>query len=96
MIGVLGESFYKVNDKRFSCLRLSQDNIEEALRGLGLSILEFNLLPAEDREGNSVSDFEAVFHLVARKPSEWQIKQEFIQQQNQNKSLFIAYDFSAC
>lgn len=70
MIGVLGESFYKVNDKRFSCLRLSQDNIEEALRGLGLSILEFNLLPAEDREGNSVSDFEAVFHLVARKPSE--------------------------
>lgn len=70
MIGVLGESFYKVDEQLFSCLRLSQDNIEEALSGLGLSIQEFNILPAEDRENNSVSDFEAVFHLVARKPSE--------------------------
>ncbi|KTF74693.1 hypothetical protein cypCar_00017812 [Cyprinus carpio] len=70
MIGVLGESFYKVDDQPFSCLRLSRDNIEEALSGLGFSIHEFNLLPAEDRENNSVSDFEAVFHLVARKPSE--------------------------
>lgn len=70
MIGVLGESFYKVDEQLFSCLRLSRDNIEEALRGLGLSTQEFNMLPAEDRENNSVSDFEAVFHLVARKPSE--------------------------
>ncbi len=37
MIGVLGERFYKVDEQLFSCLRLSRDNIEEALRGLGLS-----------------------------------------------------------
>ncbi|KAK2908884.1 hypothetical protein QQF64_001120 [Cirrhinus molitorella] len=70
MIGVLGESFYKVDNQLFSCLRLSQDNIKEALSDLGLSIHEFTILPAEDRENNSVSDFEAVFHLVAKKPSE--------------------------
>ncbi|XP_043099776.1 nicotinamide N-methyltransferase [Puntigrus tetrazona] len=69
IIGVLGESFYKVDEQLFSCLRLSQNDIEEALAGLGFSIQEFNILPAENRE-NSVSDFEAVFHLVARKPSE--------------------------
>uniref|UniRef100_A0A8C1DIG9 Uncharacterized protein n=1 Tax=Cyprinus carpio carpio TaxID=630221 RepID=A0A8C1DIG9_CYPCA len=36
MIGVLGESFYKVDEQLFSCLGLSRDNIEEALSGLGL------------------------------------------------------------
>ncbi|KAI2668476.1 Nicotinamide N-methyltransferase [Labeo rohita] len=70
MIGVLGESFYKVDEQLFSCLRLSQDNIKEVLSGLGLSIHEFTILPAADRQNNAVSDFEAIFHLVARKPSE--------------------------
>lgn len=70
MVGVLGETYYKVDEQSFSCLRLSQYDIEEALRGLGLSIHEFNLLPVEDQKSNSVSDFEAVFHLVVRKPSE--------------------------
>ncbi|KAI7797481.1 nicotinamide N-methyltransferase [Triplophysa rosa] len=70
MIGVLGETFYKVNEQRFSCLRLNKHDIEEALQSSGLSLHEFNILPAEDREDNSVSDFEAVFHLTARKPSD--------------------------
>ncbi|XP_056110196.1 indolethylamine N-methyltransferase [Rhinichthys klamathensis goyatoka] len=55
MVGVLGETFYKVDEQSFSCLRLSQYDIEEALRGLGLSIHEFNLLPVEDQKSNSVS-----------------------------------------
>ncbi|XP_055068489.2 nicotinamide N-methyltransferase [Misgurnus anguillicaudatus] len=74
MIGVLGETFYKVNEQSFSCLKLSQRDIEEALRGAGFSIHEFNILPAEDPKSNSVSDFEAVFHLVANKSSELQTK----------------------
>lgn len=67
MVGVLGETFYKVNEQLFSCLKLSKHDIEEAFQGSGLSIHEFNILPAEDRENNFVSDFEAVFHLMATK-----------------------------
>ncbi|XP_051982565.1 nicotinamide N-methyltransferase [Xyrauchen texanus] len=67
MVGVLGETFYKVDEQLFSCLRLSQSNIEDALHGLGLSVHEFNILKAEDWENSSVSDFEAVFQLVAQK-----------------------------
>nr|XP_055068490.1 nicotinamide N-methyltransferase-like [Misgurnus anguillicaudatus] len=74
MIGVLGETFYKVNEQSFSCLTLSQRDIEEALRGAGFSIHEFNILPTEDPKSNSVSDFEAVFYLVANKSSELQTK----------------------
>ncbi|KAK9981024.1 hypothetical protein ABG768_000595 [Culter alburnus] len=70
MVGVLGETFYKVDEQPFSCLKLNRYDIEEALRGLGLSIHEFNILPADDQRNKSVSDFEAVFLLVARKPSD--------------------------
>lgn len=69
MVGVLGETFYKVDEQPFSCLKLNQYDIEEALRGLGLSIHEFNIQSADD-QNKSVSDFEAVFLLVARKPSD--------------------------
>lgn len=66
MVGVLSETFYKVDEQLFSCLSLKQNYIEEALKGFGFSIQEFNVLPAED-QNNSVSDFEAVFVLVATK-----------------------------
>ncbi|KAF7689576.1 nicotinamide N-methyltransferase [Silurus meridionalis] len=67
MIGVLGETFYSVNKTRFSCLSLSKANIEDVLRNLDVTVQEFNIFPAEDRENNKVSDFEAFFFLVALK-----------------------------
>uniref|UniRef100_A0AAY5EST0 Phenylethanolamine N-methyltransferase n=1 Tax=Electrophorus electricus TaxID=8005 RepID=A0AAY5EST0_ELEEL len=66
MVGVLGQTFYYVNEKRFSCLILSKTNIESILENLGFTIHEFNILPAQDRK-KIVSDFQAVFHLVALK-----------------------------
>ncbi|XP_062374531.1 nicotinamide N-methyltransferase [Sardina pilchardus] len=67
MIGVLGESFYTVAGQRFSCLRLTRSDIEETLRKLQLSILHFSMLENEAVEINHVSDYEAVFYLVALK-----------------------------
>lgn len=67
MVGVLGETFYYIDKIRFSCLQLSKANIEDALRTLDFTVQEFNIFPAQDRENNKVSDFEAIFHLVALK-----------------------------
>lgn len=69
MVGVLGETFYCVDKIRYSCLQLSKANVEDVLRSLDFTVQEFNILPAEDREDNKVSDFEAVFYLVALKPT---------------------------
>ncbi|KAK3510386.1 hypothetical protein QTP70_005857 [Hemibagrus guttatus] len=66
MVGVLGETFYFVDEIRFSCLRLSKENIEDVVSKLGFTVQEFNISPAEERE-NKVSDFEAFFVLVALK-----------------------------
>lgn len=67
MVGVLGETFYYVDKTYFSCLKLSRENIEEILRKLDFTVQEFNILPAQDRENNKVSDYEAIFFLVALK-----------------------------
>ncbi|XP_036393353.1 indolethylamine N-methyltransferase [Megalops cyprinoides] len=65
--GVLEETFYMVGQQRFSCLKLSQSFIEKTLRDLGFSIQQFNTLPAKHDGVNEVSDFDAIFHLVAQK-----------------------------
>lgn len=70
MVGVLGETFYYIDKIRFSCLQLSKANVEDVLRNLDFTVQEFNLFPAQNRENYEVSDFEAVFHLVALKPTE--------------------------
>ncbi|XP_048123908.1 nicotinamide N-methyltransferase isoform X2 [Alosa alosa] len=67
MIGALGESFYIVAGQRFSCLRLTRSNVEETLRKLEFSILDFNVFKNASVEIKHVSDFEAIFYLVALK-----------------------------
>uniref|UniRef100_A0A8C2ACS3 Zgc:64002 n=1 Tax=Cyprinus carpio TaxID=7962 RepID=A0A8C2ACS3_CYPCA len=49
MIGVLGESFYKVDEQLFSCLGLSRDNIEE-----GFCCCSFH--PSLFRQSSSVTN----------------------------------------
>ncbi|KAK3510797.1 hypothetical protein QTP70_022716 [Hemibagrus guttatus] len=66
MVGVLGESFYCVDEIRFSCLNLSKENIEDVVSKLGFTVQEFNISPAEEQE-NKVSDYDAFFVLVALK-----------------------------
>lgn len=67
MVGVLGETFYCVDEIRFSCLRLSKENIEDVVSKLGFTVQEFNIFSAQDQETNKVSDFEAFFVLAALK-----------------------------
>lgn len=67
MVGVLGETFYVVGGQRFSCLNLSQATIEEILKELGFSVTEFNVLSAPNRANDTISDYSAVFHLLADK-----------------------------
>ncbi|XP_036413034.1 indolethylamine N-methyltransferase-like [Colossoma macropomum] len=67
MVGVLEESFYCVNQTRFSCLQLSQESIEAELHNLGFTIQELNIFPSPEPENNVISDHKAVFHLVALK-----------------------------
>lgn len=70
MVGVLGETFYYVDRIRFSCLQLSKADIEDVLKKLDFTVQEFKILPAQDPENNKVSDFDAVFYLVALKSTE--------------------------
>lgn len=66
MVGVLGESFYMVNQTRFSCLPLSEQNVKECLKDVGFTVHEFEIFSGPKPE-NKVSDYEAAFHLVALK-----------------------------
>lgn len=67
MVGVLDETFYHIDKICFSCLQLSKADIEDSLRNLDFTVQEFDIFPTQDRENNKVSDFEAVFYLVALK-----------------------------
>ncbi|XP_067116837.1 nicotinamide N-methyltransferase [Osmerus mordax] len=69
MVGVLGETYYVVGGQRFSCLDLSQATVEGILKELGFSVTEFNVQSAPNRENDTVSDYSAVFHLMAVKSS---------------------------
>ncbi|KAG7315801.1 hypothetical protein KOW79_020667 [Hemibagrus wyckioides] len=66
MIGVLGESFYFVDEIHFSCLNLSEENIEDVVSKLGFTVQELAISPAEEQE-NKVSNYDAFFILVALK-----------------------------
>ncbi|NP_001139974.1 uncharacterized protein LOC393330 homolog [Salmo salar] len=67
LIGDLDETFYTVGEQRFDCVNLSEEFITEALSKLGLSVEEFTLQQAEDRDSNHKCDYAASFHLIAIK-----------------------------
>ncbi|XP_071755416.1 nicotinamide N-methyltransferase [Centroberyx gerrardi] len=67
LIGDLNETFYTVGDQKFPCVSLSQDFVEQTLCELGLSVQQFILQQAQDRELNLKCDYEASFFLVAHK-----------------------------
>ncbi|XP_052371028.1 nicotinamide N-methyltransferase-like [Oncorhynchus keta] len=67
LIGDLDETFYTVGEQRFDCVNLSEEFITETLSKLGLSVEEFTLQQAEDRDSNHKCDYAASFHLIAIK-----------------------------
>ncbi|KAM4620133.1 nicotinamide N-methyltransferase [Polymixia lowei] len=67
LIGDLNETFYTVGDQKFPAVRLTQDFVQQTLCELGLTVKEFTLQPAQDRELNLKCDYEASFHLIAHK-----------------------------
>ncbi|CAH1776956.1 unnamed protein product, partial [Owenia fusiformis] len=65
MFGVLNESFYVVNGERFFCLRLKQEDVENALKLAG-----FEKIKTKVQGGPSsgvASDFEGVFFITCTK-----------------------------
>ncbi|KAF4075137.1 hypothetical protein AMELA_G00231140 [Ameiurus melas] len=61
MVGVFGETFYCIDQIRFSCLKISRADVEDILRNLDFTVQEFNIFPAQDREN------KVFFFLVALK-----------------------------
>ncbi|KAJ8368554.1 hypothetical protein SKAU_G00085820 [Synaphobranchus kaupii] len=65
LFGVFNASFYFVGHQRVFCLVLSQ-SLLEALRDLGFSIKQVNILPGKESQ-KVLFDAEEMYHLVAQK-----------------------------
>ncbi|KAG6925644.1 nicotinamide N-methyltransferase-like [Chelydra serpentina] len=65
MVIVLKETYYMVGQRRFSCLYLERESVEEALREAGYDVQCIEVTP--NRSESTFSDFEAVLSLVACK-----------------------------
>uniref|UniRef100_A0A452GP01 Nicotinamide N-methyltransferase n=1 Tax=Gopherus agassizii TaxID=38772 RepID=A0A452GP01_9SAUR len=65
MVIVLKETYYMVGQRRFSCLYLEQESVEEALREARYDVQCVEVTP--NRPESTFSDFEAVLSLVACK-----------------------------
>ncbi|XP_029768761.1 nicotinamide N-methyltransferase-like [Terrapene carolina triunguis] len=65
MVIVLKETYYMVGQRRFSCLYLERESVEEALREAGYDVQCVEVTP--NRSQSTFSDFEAVLSLVACK-----------------------------
>uniref|UniRef100_A0A8C3FRM8 Nicotinamide N-methyltransferase n=1 Tax=Chrysemys picta bellii TaxID=8478 RepID=A0A8C3FRM8_CHRPI len=65
MVIVLKETYYMVGQRRFSCLYLERESVEEALREAGYDVQCMEVTP--NRSQRTFSDFEAVLSLVACK-----------------------------
>ena len=63
MAGVLGESYYCFQDKKFFCLKLSKDDVEEALAQAGLSLQDWRHV----EYAHASCDVAALFCLTALK-----------------------------
>ncbi|XP_069470321.1 nicotinamide N-methyltransferase-like [Ambystoma mexicanum] len=67
MMGVLEETFYLVDDYRFSCLFYDAGFVRNAVRDAGYVIQDFQVLPRPENSTHLISDYKGYFFLVARK-----------------------------
>ncbi|XP_041346920.1 nicotinamide N-methyltransferase-like, partial [Gigantopelta aegis] len=67
IVGVLGESFYKVGDKKFYCLPLTESDAKETCTRCNLDLLHWESIKPEMANPTTLSDFEANFTMVAKK-----------------------------
>ncbi|KAM9299115.1 indolethylamine N-methyltransferase-like [Gastrophryne carolinensis] len=68
VIGVLGDSFYKVGQKRFFCLPLDEDIVRRTVTQAGYTIVDMEIFRIPNQEDFArITDSYANFFLVARK-----------------------------
>ncbi|XP_041361065.1 indolethylamine N-methyltransferase-like [Gigantopelta aegis] len=67
IVGVLGESFYKVGDKNFYCLPLTESDAKEICTRCNLDLLHWESIKLEMANPTTQSDFEGNFTMVGKK-----------------------------
>ncbi|XP_067681900.1 indolethylamine N-methyltransferase-like [Haliotis asinina] len=67
LFGVLGESFYRVGSHSFYCLKISAEQVQDIWKRSGFTIVEWKQKATSVEFDTSLSDFEGVFLMVARK-----------------------------
>ncbi|XP_067910357.1 nicotinamide N-methyltransferase-like [Heterodontus francisci] len=67
MIGDLKESFYKIDEVKFSCLSFDQVFLKKSLKEAGYEIEQLEIFVAPEKSVNPISDYEASYFLVAHK-----------------------------
>ncbi|XP_053546053.1 nicotinamide N-methyltransferase [Bombina bombina] len=68
IIGVLGDTFYKVGQQTFFCLPLDEHKVRQAVEDAGYTISEIDIFPIVNMEAHaSITDSYANFFLVAKK-----------------------------
>uniref|UniRef100_A0A8C5Q2R9 Nicotinamide N-methyltransferase n=1 Tax=Leptobrachium leishanense TaxID=445787 RepID=A0A8C5Q2R9_9ANUR len=68
LLSMLQSTFYYVGDKRFSGLQITKEDIERAFKEGGYEILRLDTEPRQDMSMLSLSDYETLYLLHARKP----------------------------
>ncbi|XP_046352325.2 nicotinamide N-methyltransferase-like [Haliotis rufescens] len=66
LFGVLGESFYQVGSHTFYCLKISGEQVQDIWKRSGFKIVGWMQKSSLGHDA-SLSDFEGVFHMVAKK-----------------------------
>ncbi|KAM4652433.1 nicotinamide N-methyltransferase-like [Discoglossus pictus] len=71
IIGVLGDTFYKVGQKTFFCLPLDEQMVKDAVVNAGYTIREMEIFPITNIEAHAhITNSYANFFLVAKKETE--------------------------
>ncbi|XP_068936055.1 nicotinamide N-methyltransferase-like [Petaurus breviceps papuanus] len=67
LLSVLKSKFYMIGDERFSCLSLTQEEIEAALKKAGFVSEQSEIIPLH--YSKAYTDNEGILYLVGRKPN---------------------------
>ncbi|XP_038635548.1 nicotinamide N-methyltransferase-like [Scyliorhinus canicula] len=67
MNGVLNQTFYTVNNHKFSCVKFDQAFLRKIVKEVGYEIEQLEIFDGLDKSQNTLSDFNAIFFLVALK-----------------------------
>ncbi|XP_053308057.1 indolethylamine N-methyltransferase-like [Spea bombifrons] len=71
LIGVLGDSFYKVGQQRFSCLPLDEQKVQNAVVDAGFTVKKMEVFIIPDAASHAdITDSYGNFFLVAKKEAD--------------------------